>query len=76
VPLDMPVLLAHGVLDRTVSVRLSRHYARAARAAGGEVELLEIEGPAGDHRAHIDPRGAAWAAVAQRLGDAAGGAQQ
>jgi acetyl esterase/lipase len=63
VPLAMPVLLVHGVLDETVSVRLSRAYASAARAAGGEVELVEIEGPAGGHRAFIDPRGAAWAPV-------------
>jgi acetyl esterase/lipase len=63
VPLDMPVLLVHGVQDETVTVRLSRNYAERARAAGGSVELIEIEGPAGAHRAHLDPRGAAWAAV-------------
>jgi acetyl esterase/lipase len=63
VPLAMPVLLVHGVLDETASVRLSRTYASAARAAGGEVELVEIEGRAGGHRAFIDPRGAAWAPV-------------
>jgi acetyl esterase/lipase len=67
VPLEMPVLLVHGVEDITVSVGLSRGYERAARAAGGEVELVEIEGPAGAHRAHIDPRGVAWAAVVSRL---------
>ncbi len=71
VPLEMPVLLVHGVLDETVSVRRSRDYAAAALAAGGEVELVEIEGEAGRHRAHIDPRGAAWAAVTRRLGDPA-----
>jgi acetyl esterase/lipase len=63
VPPAMPVLLVHGVLDETVSVRLSRTYAGAARAAGGEVDLVEIEGAAGGHRAFIDPRGAAWAPV-------------
>ncbi len=67
VPLELPVLLVHGVLDETVSVELSRNYADAARAAGGEVELVEIEGEAGSHRAHIDPRGEAWGAVVQRL---------
>jgi acetyl esterase/lipase len=67
VPLAMPVLLVHGVLDETVSVDLSRNYARAAGAAGGEVELLEIEGEAGRHRAFVDPRGAGWAPVAARL---------
>jgi acetyl esterase/lipase len=66
-PAEVPVLLVHGTSDETVSVELSRSYERAARAAGGEVELVEIEGPAGRHRAHIDPRGSAWAAVAGRL---------
>jgi acetyl esterase/lipase len=67
VPLPTQVLLVHGVIDRTVSVRRSRDYASAARAAGGAVELVEIEGPAGAHRAHIDPRGASWAAVTSWL---------
>jgi acetyl esterase/lipase len=73
VPLQMPVLLVHGLLDETVSVRLSRAYARAALAAGGEVELVEIEGEDGRHRAHIDPRGAAWAVVTRWLGEPAWG---
>jgi len=70
VPLQTQVLLVHGVLDATVAVNLSREYARAARAAGGEVELVEIDGPAGAHRAHVDPRGAAWATVARWFGEA------
>jgi len=68
-PIPMPALLVHGTEDRTVSIELSRSYARAAAAAGGgEVELVEIPGVAGGHRAHIDPRGAAWAEVTSRLG--------
>jgi acetyl esterase/lipase len=67
VPLEIPVLLVHGILDETVSVTLSRTYARAALAAGGQVDLLEIEGDAGRHRAHIDPRGVAWATVTSWL---------
>jgi acetyl esterase/lipase len=67
VPPSMPVLLVHGTLDQTVSVKFSRGYERAVNAAGGEAELVEIAGAAGGHRAHIDPRGAAWAAVAERL---------
>jgi acetyl esterase/lipase len=67
-PLEMPVLIVHGVRDETVSIELSRGYAEAARAAGGEVELVEIAGEAG-HRAHLDPRSAAWAAVVERLDD-------
>jgi acetyl esterase/lipase len=67
VPPQMPVLLVHGVLDEVVSVKLSRSYADAARAAGAAVELVEIEGQDGRHRAHIDPRGSAWSAVTRRL---------
>jgi len=66
-PAEVPALLVHGSSDETVSIELSRSYARAAREAGGEVELVEIAGSAGRHRAHIDPRGAAWAAVVERL---------
>lgn len=67
VPLALPVLLVHGVLDVTVSIDLSRNYARAALAAGGELELVEIAGDAGAHRAHVDPRGAAWRPVVRWL---------
>ena len=67
-PLAMPVLIVHGVRDETVSIELSRKYAEVARATGGEVELVEIAGEAG-HRAHLDPRSAAWAAVVERLDD-------
>ncbi len=69
VPLSIPVLLVHGVEDATVSVELSRSYERAAREAGGNIELVEIEGRAGSHRAHIDPSGEAWEAVISRLQD-------
>ncbi len=67
VPLELPVLLVHGVQDETVTVRLSREYARRAGDAGGEVELIEIEGPAGGHRVHIDPRSEAWGFVTRWL---------
>jgi acetyl esterase/lipase len=69
-PLGIPALLVHGTDDETVSVELSRSYERAASELGGAVELVEISGAAGRHRAHIDPRGAAWAAVTGRLGAA------
>ncbi len=69
-PPSVPVLLVHGVADETVSVALSRNYADAVREGGGEVELVEIDGAPGSHRAHIDPRGIAWAAVTQRLAGA------
>jgi acetyl esterase/lipase len=67
IPPPCPVLLVHGLLDEVVSIELSRSYLSAGQAAGAEVELVEIEGAAGRHRAHIDPRGAAWAAVTRRL---------
>lgn len=66
-PVPMPVLLVHGIDDDTVSVNLSRNYAHAAHAAGCDVELVEIAGEAGGHRAHVDPRGQAWAEVTRRL---------
>jgi acetyl esterase/lipase len=67
VPAPAPVLLVHGTSDEVVSVQISRSYERAAAAAGGEVELVEIPGRDGRHRAHVDPRGAAWAALTARL---------
>jgi acetyl esterase/lipase len=67
VPLQIPALLVHGVLDETVSVELSRSYARAALAAGAPVELVEIEGEAGRHRAHVLPRGPGWESVIRWL---------
>jgi acetyl esterase/lipase len=70
-PLEIPVLLVHGIADATVTVKLSRNYARAAAAAGGAVELIEIDGEAGGHREHIDPRAGAWLLVARWLEDAA-----
>jgi acetyl esterase/lipase len=63
VPLPIPVLLVHGIEDATVSIRRSRNYAAAARAAGGEVTLIEIPGAGGGHRRHVDPDSPAWAAV-------------
>lgn len=64
VPLGAPVLLVHGPGDQTVTVEQSRDYAAAARAAGASIELVE---PPASHRAHVDPRSAAWAAVTERL---------
>jgi acetyl esterase/lipase len=65
IPLTVPALLVHGAEDRTVTVEQSRSYTAAARAAGGDVELVEPRGAV--HRAHVDPRTSAWGAVAERL---------
>jgi acetyl esterase/lipase len=66
-PLGVPILLVHGVEDTTVPVRRSREYAAAARAAGDEVELVELPQGAGGHRVHVDPRSRAWQAAAEWL---------
>ena len=68
VPVDLPVLLVHGTEDQTVSIERSRSYARAAAAAGGDVELVEIAGAAGRHRRHLDPDGPAAAVATGWLG--------
>ncbi len=64
VPLEVPATLVHTPQDRTVSAGQSRDYARAARAAGAQVALLE---PAGGHRDHVNPRSPAWRAALGRI---------
>jgi acetyl esterase/lipase len=63
VPLPMPVLLVHGADDQTVPVRHSRDYAAAARAAGADVELIELEHA--PHRSFVDPRTTGWRTAAE-----------
>jgi acetyl esterase/lipase len=60
VPLSVPVVCVHSRRDRSVPFAQSETYVAAARAAGAEVELLEVRG---DHLAHVDPKSKAWAAV-------------
>ncbi len=64
-PTQAEVLLVHGDADDRVPVQQSREYLRAARAAGDRCKLLELAGV--DHFALIDPRTAAWQAVAEHL---------
>lgn len=61
IPLNVPVGLVHAVADETVSVRCSRDYFAAARAAGADVWLSETPG---GHRDPIDPGARAWQAAA------------
>lgn len=68
IPLAVPVGLVHARDDRTVSVRRSRDYMAAARAAGAEVTLAES---AGGHADPIDPASAAWRMAAQWLATSA-----
>ncbi len=58
-PLGAPVLAVTGADDGTVPPEQSERYAAAARAAGGDVELLVVPGE--DHLAHLDPASASWA---------------
>lgn len=60
VPLDVPVWCIHAVDDEDVPIAQSRAYVAAARAAGGEATLLEVEG---DHFTVIDPTSTAWAST-------------
>ena len=63
VPLGVPTLLVHGADDATVSVKRTRAYAEAARAAGDPVEI--VEPPSAPHRSHADPRTDAWRVTAE-----------
>jgi acetyl esterase/lipase len=64
-PLGVPQLLVHGTADEIVPPEQSRAYAEAARSAGDEVELVEVEGA--DHFDVVEPAHAAWATVVERL---------
>ncbi len=64
VPLSVPVVCVHGRADESVPFSQSERYVAAARAAGAEVELVEVDG---DHMAHRDPSSSAWAAVLDTL---------
>ncbi len=67
-PASAPVLLVHGRADEVVTIRLSRDYAAAARAAGGDVTLVELEGREGSHRAPVYPTSRAWRTAVEWLG--------
>ncbi len=65
VPLGISQLLVHGGNDDIVPPSQSRAYAERARAAGDEVEFVEI--PGADHFGVVDPAHEAWRAVVDRL---------
>jgi acetyl esterase/lipase len=66
IPPPVPVLVVHGADDATVPVFRSRDYARAARAAGGDVQIVEPS--PGGHRTHVYASSAAWRAAADWIG--------
>lgn len=60
-PFGVPHLLVHGADDDLVPVAMSRDYATTAQEAGEAVAYAELPGTG--HFEHLDPNGAAWAAV-------------
>jgi 3-dehydroquinate dehydratase-2 len=64
VPLEVPLLVSHGVADEEVPLRQSESFARAATDAGDQVELLVHDG---GHYGYLEPDDPAWTAVADRL---------
>ena len=64
VPLDVPVRCVHARGDTTVPIVQSASYVESATAAGGDAELLEVEG---DHFVVIDPTSDVWARTLERL---------
>ena len=64
-PLGVRQLVVQGDADGPDFVDLSRLYATAARAAGDDVELLEL--PGADHFDVITPTSTAWSQIAARI---------
>ena len=64
VPLDVPVRCVHGRDDTVVPLSLSEAYVEAATAAGGDAELIEVDG---DHFVVIDPTAPAWSRTLELL---------
>jgi acetyl esterase/lipase len=61
-PIGVPQLLAHAADDEVVPLSQTTRYADAARAAGDDVSVLELE--VGGHFDLIDPATPAWGVVA------------
>jgi acetyl esterase/lipase len=64
-PIGVVQLLAHAADDGVVPASQTTRYAEAARAAGDDVTVIELE--AGGHFGLVDPDSPAWAAVAPAL---------
>jgi acetyl esterase/lipase len=64
---DIPVTVIHGDQDLQVPVELSRRWVESARAAGGDVTL--VEPPGVDHFALIDPVSASWQVVTRAIAE-------
>ena len=60
VPLDVPAWLVHAADDPIVPMSQSQDYVAAAREAGAEAELVEVEG---GHFGVIEVESPAWADI-------------
>ena len=60
-PIGVRQRLVHGVADRVVPIEIGRAYTKAARAAGDQVEIIEL--PGFGHFDLINPKTGAWPAV-------------
>jgi len=69
-PTGTRTVLVQGLDDDVVPPAVSRSFAAAARAAGDDVRLHELEGA--DHDDVIDPASAAWPAVLAAIAEALG----
>ena len=58
-------LLLHGTDDEDVPVEIARRYAGAAKAAGDDIQFVEL--PAAHHMDFVDPASAAHAALCRWL---------
>jgi acetyl esterase/lipase len=74
-PLGMPQLLVQGLRDYIPDlVDLNRSYARAARAAGDDVELVEL--PDVEHLEPVESSSAAWNLTGDKLEHALGSSRK
>jgi len=64
IPLRVPVRCVHATDDDTVPISQSIEYVDRTNAAGGDAELIEVDG---DHFVVIDPLSSAWARTLEVL---------
>ena len=70
-PMGIPQFLLHGLTDATVPASLSEAYVRTAQSLGDEAEFVAL--PGASHLDMIDPHGAAFREVKDRLARVASG---
>jgi acetyl esterase/lipase len=65
-PLGVPQVVIHGMVDTAVPPEMSASYSERAVAAGDSVTHVALEGVG--HRDIIDPRGPAWSRAVEEIG--------